>query len=114
MPCIQTKVNVSISPETEKSLKEKLGQAITLIPGKSENWLMLAFEDNVHLYFQGNGTEPAAFVEVKIYGRANSTAYDKMTTAITDLLHQELSISPSRIYVKYEETDHWGWNGNNF
>ena len=34
MPCIQTKVNVSISPETEKSLKEKLGQAITLIPGK--------------------------------------------------------------------------------
>ncbi len=114
MPCIQTKVNVPISPEVEKSLKEKLGQAITNIPGKSENWLMLTFEDNVHLYFQGNGTEPAAFVEVKIYGKANRTAYDKMTAAVTDLLHQELSISPSRIYIKYEETEYWGWNGSNF
>lgn len=36
MPCIRTKVDVAISEEQEKNLKEKFGRAISLLPGKSE------------------------------------------------------------------------------
>ena len=25
-----------------------------------------------------------------------------------------IGISPSQIYVKYEPTEYWGWNGRNF
>lgn len=114
MPCIQTKVNVSISADQKENLKAALGEAISLIPGKSENWLMLTFEDNCSIFFQGNGEIPAAFVEVKIYGKSNGDVYQKMTEAITDILNQHLHIEASRIYVKYEETAYWGWNGNNF
>lgn len=28
--------------------------------------------------------------------------------------NKQLSIDPSRIYVKYSETPNWGWNGSNF
>lgn len=114
MPCIQTKVNVPLSAEQKEVLKTELGKAINLIPGKSENWLMLTFEDNCSIYFQGNGEIPAAFVEVKIYGKTNSEVYQKMTVAITDIFNQHLQIEPSRIYIRYEETAYWGWNGNNF
>lgn len=38
MPCIRTTTNVKISPEMEKTLKEQLGEAVGLIPGKSERW----------------------------------------------------------------------------
>lgn len=114
MPCILTKTNVAISPEQEAALKTKLGKAIALIPGKSESWLMLSFEENCKLYFKGETREGIAFVEVKLLGKANGSDYDKRTAAITDILHQELNISPSQIYVKYEETSHWGWNGSNF
>lgn len=114
MPCIQTKVNIPIGKQQEQNLKTALGKAITLIPGKSENWLMLTFEDNCTIYFQGDGEQPAAFVEVKIYGKANAGVYDKMTAAITDLVGKELHIAPNRIYVKYEEVAYWGWNGSNF
>ncbi len=114
MPCIQTKVSVKMTDQQEKTIKEQLGKAISLIPGKSESWLMLTFEDDCHIYFQGDGKQPAAFVEVKIYGKANGDAYDQMTAAITQILSNELQIAPNRIYVKYEETAHWGWNGNNF
>ena len=45
MPFINSKVTVKISEEREKELKSRLGQAISVIPGKSESWLMTGFED---------------------------------------------------------------------
>ncbi len=114
MPCIQTKVNVPISKEKEEIIKSKFGKAIELIPGKSENWLMLSFEDNCSMYFKGAGTEGIAFVEVKLFGKASGDAYNQLTAAITEILNRELGISSSQIYVKYEEAAHWGWNGSNF
>lgn len=114
MPCIQTKVNIKIPKEKEEIIKSKLGKAIELIPGKSESWLMLSFEENCSIYFKGSNKQGIAFVEVKLFGKATGEAYDKLTAAITDILNQELGISPSQIYVKYEETAHWGWNGSNF
>jgi len=50
MPFISTKTNVNVSKEKEIELKEKLGQAISIIPGKSENWLMVAIEGDVPMY----------------------------------------------------------------
>ena len=114
MPCIQTKVDVKISAEKEKAMKEKFGKAIRLLPGKSESWLMLSFEDECDLYFKGEKKAGTAFVEVKIYGGADNASYEKLTAEITKILHEELQIDPARCYVKYEETEHWGWNGANF
>jgi len=37
-----------------------------------------------------------------------------MTADVCTLLAKETGISPDRIYVKYEEVFHWGWNGSNF
>ena len=37
-----------------------------------------------------------------------------MTAVVTDIFAAELGIDPARIYVRYEETEHWGWNGANF
>ena len=56
MPFINAKVSVAISQEQEKQLKERLGQAIAVIPGKSEQWLMTGFQDNYHLYFRGDNS----------------------------------------------------------
>lgn len=114
MPCIETKVNVKISKEKEEIIKNKLGKAIELIPGKSESWLMLSFEDQCKLYFKGTNEPGIAFVEVKLFGSANKNAYAKLTSVITNILNEELNISADRIYIKYEEIEYWGWNGSNF
>ena len=92
MPFINSKVTVKMSPETKERVKSRLGEAIAIIPGKSESWLMVGFEDEYDLYFKGNRDKETAFVEVKIFGSA----------------------SADRIYIKYEEVANWGWNGNNF
>ncbi|HWT77116.1 MAG TPA: phenylpyruvate tautomerase MIF-related protein [Mobilitalea sp.] len=114
MPYISTKTTVTISPDKRESIKKKLGKAIELIPGKSESWLMLSFDDNSSMYFKGSNDKPLAYVEVKIFGSAAKAAYDKLTKAITEILNEELEIRPDCIYVKYEEVSTWGWNGSNF
>ena len=41
MPFIGSKITVKISKEKEEIVKKRLGEAIKLIPGKSETFLMI-------------------------------------------------------------------------
>ncbi len=113
MPFIDAKISVAITPAQEENLKQRLGKAISLIPGKSETWLMLNIQPECHLYFQGSNSQPAAMVEVKLFGSASPAAYEKMTAEVTKILNSELNIPSNRVFVKYEEVQHWGWNGSN-
>uniref|UniRef100_UPI003FEFFC97 phenylpyruvate tautomerase MIF-related protein n=1 Tax=Candidatus Fimivicinus sp. TaxID=3056640 RepID=UPI003FEFFC97 len=112
MPYISTQISTSLSPDKETTLKTKFGNAIKLL-GKTESWLMLSFEDNCRLWFQGNQEKPCAFVVVKLFGKASPAAYEKMTAELTRILQEELALDPTRIYVQYEEVSHWGWNAGN-
>ena len=114
MPFIDSKVSVKITEEQEKELKTRLGQAISLIPGKSENWLMTGFEDDYHMYFRGDNSEPIAYIEVRIFGGPNKAAFQKMTEEITRIYGDVLGIAPDHMYIKYSATPDWGWNGGNF
>ncbi|MDD6069818.1 MAG: phenylpyruvate tautomerase MIF-related protein [Clostridiales bacterium] len=114
MPFIDSKVSVSISKEQETELKTRLGEAISLIPGKSESWLMTGFQDNYHLYFRGDNSQPTAFVEVKVFGSENPSAFDALTAKICEIFGDVLGIAPDHIYIKYEAVANWGWNGGNF
>ncbi len=114
MPFINSKITVKMSEEKKEAIKAKLGEAIALIPGKSESWLMVGFDDGYDLYFQGNKDGESAFIKVSVYGRASAADYNTLTGAICDIFESELSIPKNRIYVTYEEVENWGWNGANF
>lgn len=113
MPYIETTTSVAISKRKEQAIKERMGEAIELIPGKSEGWLMLAFHDNVSMYFKGQDDDPCAICQVRLFGSAEEEDYARLTEALTDILREELEIAPDRIYVTYSEMDTWGWNGGN-
>ena len=113
MPYIETTSNVSIPGRKEQVIKDRMGDAIEKIPGKTESWLMLSFRDNAAMYF--NGTDaPCAICQVKLFGgSATEEDYAALTEALTDILREELDIDSDRIYVTYEEIGFWGWNGGN-
>lgn len=114
MPFINSKISIKITEEQKTDIKTKLGEAISIIPGKSESWLMLGFEDEYSLYFRGDNSEPMAFVEVSVYGQENRQAFSKLTSAICEIFGEVLKISPDHVYVKYDAVANWGWNGGNF
>ncbi len=113
MPFISTKTNVKMTDANEKVLREKLGEAISMLPGKSETWLMLSLEDGLRMAFAGS-PDPCAMIQVTVYGRATPEAYRKFTRKVTEIVSEELGISPDRIYIAYGETENWGWSGSNF
>ena len=114
MPFIDSKISIKITKDQEKELKTRLGQAISLIPGKSEHWLMAGFEDDYPLYFRGDDSEPMAYVEVRIFGGPDKNAFENMTREITKIFGEVLGIAPDHMYIKYSATPDWGWNGSNF
>ncbi|MBR4224834.1 MAG: hypothetical protein IKR73_08500 [Oscillospiraceae bacterium] len=112
MPFIHFMTNTAVSDAEKNDLKAALGQAITAIPGKSEGWLMVRISDGCSLYFKGDPA-PAAMVEVTVFGHADHNAYTELTKRICAIA-EGMSIPASRVYVRYAETDEWGWNGMNF
>lgn len=112
MPLITAKTSVEISKEKEAVIKSRLGEAISLI-GKSEGWLMIDFQDKARLWFKGTD-ESCGIIEVDLFGKASDSGYDALTEKITEIICSELPIDKSRLYVKYNEIDHWGYSGFNF
>jgi len=109
MPFINTKVTTEITKEKEEVLKAELGKAITLI-GKGEAYLMLGFEDNCRLWFGGKNDSDMAYVEVSLLGHITKENAGKLTTAICDIFQRELNIKGDKVYVKFSETDLWGYD----
>lgn len=114
MPFIETKTTVKITSEDEKTLRAELGKAIELIAGKSEEWLMLNFEDSCRMAFRGTDTPDIAMIDVQLLGKAKDSEYDKLTERICEIINRILNVPRNRIYVKYTEFEHWGYNGVNF
>jgi len=110
MPYIGTRTTAKITPEKETAIKEKLGKAIELLPGKTEEWLMCEFCDSCRLWFRGDNSDESAYVEIKLLGKADPNACKNLTAAVCRILWEELAIPCDRTYVKFEECDIWGWN----
>ena len=112
MPFINIKTNAPFNKGRELKIKTELGEAISIIPGKSEDWLMIGLDQQI-IYFKGTN-EPTAMAEIGIYGSPDKAALDKLTAKVTDILSEQLTVKPNRIYVSYYTTPNWGWNGSNF
>ena len=111
MPYIRTSTNISIDDIKLSNIKSKMGEAIKLM-GKSEDWLMLEFNDNAKMYFKGNKDNPIAFLDVKVLGSVNNS--DEMTRELTNIISSELGIAQNNIYISYQGYSDWGYNGSNF
>ena len=105
MPCIQIKTNVSVSEEAAQAVKSQLGQIITCLPEKTEDWLMITLEDGCRMWFRGEKDKPMAIVEVKVFGDSvDRAASERMTREVCGLFQQQLGVDPRDLYVRYLAT----------
>lgn len=114
MPYINSRLTVKLSEQQEENLKSKMGEIIAAIPGKSEEWLMVSFDDNKTIYFRGKKMEKAAFIEVKIFGTTEKQYKNKVTDLVCSLYEKELNIPKNCIYITFSEVTDWGFNGEMF
>ena len=111
MPFIKVKVNCQISDEQEHELKSRMGKAIEQIPGKSEEYLLLEFEDKSRLWLRGENLEPMVYIEAAIFGSEKHTGYPAFSAEVTTILQDILGIAPENCYIKYEDITAWAVGG---
>ena len=111
MPFIKMKVSCPISDEQESELKSRLGKAIELVPGKSEEYLLLEFEDKCHLWLRGENSEPMAYIEAAIFGNEHHAGYPAFSAEVTKILQDVLGITSEDCYIKYEDITAWAVSG---
>lgn len=111
MPFIKAKTSCPISKAQEKELKARMGKAIALVPGKSEEYLLLEFQDNCRLWLRGDNTEPIAYIEAAVFANEPHYGYDAFAAEATDIFSSVLKIKPTNIYIKYEDIGAWGVQG---
>lgn len=114
MPFIVSRTNVTISDEQEQRLKTLLGKAIELVPGKSEQALMLVFEPMSHIWLRGDNATATAYIEVSVWGNEHHRGYEMLTAEITRIFNQVLNVEPENVYVRYADIPCWGAAGMTF
>lgn len=111
MPFLFSKVNIPVSEEQERKLKTLLGRAIGLVPGKSEESLLLVLEDDCHLYLRGDGTTPAAYLSAAVFHNESHAGYAEFTAAATEAYREVLGIDPEHVFLRFEDISAWGVAG---
>ena len=111
MPFIKIKTSFALTEARENGLKEKFGKAIELIPGKSEQYLPLEFEDNRRLWLRGRNEEPIVYIEAAIFGNEDHYGYDAFTLEITKAFCDTFGVRPNHVCIKFEDIGIWGAGG---
>ena len=109
MPFINAKFSDTVTPEKEIEIKSALGEAITLL-GKPERYLMVEIEDNRRLYFGGRNDQPIAYFDVSLLHSAPRQSYEKLTARLCEMAKEYMNVDGSNVYVKFEETENWGYD----
>ena len=113
MPYISTTTNTKITKDKEAELTKALGEVMQRVAGKSEEWLMLSFNDNARMAFRGDNDD-MAILEVSFLGQFTAEVYDALTEELCAVASRIIGVPTNRIYIKYCPTATWGYDGFNF
>lgn len=111
MPLIVVNTSLTLEKEQKDAIKREMGKAIEIIPGKTEQVLMVDISDGRTIYFRGEEPKQAAHVDVRIYGSANFAIKSEFTLAIYKVLNDTVGLKADEVFVNFNELPVWGSDG---
>jgi phenylpyruvate tautomerase PptA (4-oxalocrotonate tautomerase family) len=111
MPYISINTSKDLSAQQKADVKSKMGEIIPLIPGKSEAVTMVDISGGHSLYKSGRELKNGAFIEIRLWGKAELNDKDALTKAIFVSLKELLGSPEEEIYLNIIELENWGYGG---
>lgn len=114
MPYLKIQTNQEAEGEIRQRILSHASRLISQELGKPEEFVMVALEPSMAMYFNGS-EDPVAFLELKSIGLPGAKTKE-LSKVLCSLLEEELRIPKDRIYVKFIDVQRgmWGWNGGTF
>ena len=116
MPLIKVQTSITDTSGLDvEGLLKSLSAGLSQHLGKSEAYVMTAFESGLPMTFGGT-TDPACYVEIKSVGTMGSSKTSAMSAAFCQELSTALGVDKDRIYIEFADSPGhmWGWNGRTF
>jgi phenylpyruvate tautomerase PptA (4-oxalocrotonate tautomerase family) len=110
MPYIAINTSAALSPVQREKVKAELGRLISIIPGKAEADLMVDIFDGRKMYM-GGAAVPAAYIDLRVYTKADAEAKKRFTKETFALLIRELGVKQENLYMTITEFENWGYGG---
>ena len=101
MPYIEVKLAKQASRKQERILTEKLGEAITTVPGKTAAGLMVSISSDEHIYKGGE------FLKTGV----TRTDCEKFNEAIFAIMEEDLKVPKENVYTTFQYCDDFGVQG---
>lgn len=111
MPYIAVSSSKTTTDAQKANIIARLGEKISVIPGKTEERLMIEISDGKTMAFAGVQRE-LAYVDVKCYGKVAFEDKKAFTEAVFEILEQELVLPSDAIYLSFGEFENWGTLGS--
>ncbi len=111
MPYIEVTLSKSLNAQEKDQLKSKLGELISIIPGKTESVLMIHINEDASLYFGGEKNDTIAYMVIKLYKESafeHKAAFAKQVYAY---MEQACGVSPDSFFLNFEVHNAWGFHG---
>lgn len=111
MPYIGISTSQTLTSEQKDALKTQLGEKISVVPGKSEERLMVDISDGRAMYFAGQKKD-LAYLDVKCYGAVDFEYQKAFTEAAFQCVEKITGLPKDCIYLTFGEFMHWGTLGS--
>ncbi|MDH5785849.1 MAG: phenylpyruvate tautomerase MIF-related protein [Chromatiales bacterium] len=114
MPYLLINTNQTLDKGTESALLQECSQAVTMLLGKPERYVMTSIESGITMTFGGDDS-PCAYVELKSLGLPEARSAE-FSQDLCELLSRALNVPMERIYIEFSSPPRhlWGWNGGTF
>ncbi len=106
----------NLSDTSIENLHHMGSQILSSEIGKSIKYCMVQINSGCSLSFGQDINTPSAYLEVKNIGELSANLTANISSKLTQLIEEEMGISPDRIYIEFQESERhlWGWNGATF
>ena len=111
MPCIELNISKKISKASKKILSDRLTTDITLIPGKTQEQVMVVIRDDSYIQMGDKFLENGAFINMGCFGTADQESNRNYAMRMYEILNEELGIDKDDIYMNLTERLWWGCHG---
>lgn len=116
MPLIKVQTSITVpDPAAVEALLKTLSHNLAQHLGKSEAYVMTAFEAGVAMTFGGTA-DPVCYLEIKNIGTMKPTQTQAMSQDFCQVVEQQLGVPANRIYLEFTDAQRhlWGWNSRTF
>ena len=111
MPFVDVRIGKKLELDQVLDMKAKIGELISILPGKSEDNVMIQIQTGCDLFYQGNQVDLGGYTIVKLFGSSPREKKEAFAKALFDMYEKDFGLSKSQIYLNFAELDSWGVDG---